>query len=229
MRDDQVSNGKLNNNNKKSQNKNENFGLKKSETREPTNLLEWFRYARNKTPNKLMPYQTLVINSPYYQSINKFEAEKLLQNSQNLSYILRDLSDRNDIDFTLYGISYKKYGEIFHGSVISALPPSLNESERALLFQDETVDISKFLYGNLNCSDPSCNTYYLNLKYPIIRQNPFSLLSLSRAVINDNITFQDIQSLEIPKTLKSYLKEKSCFYKHTNTQFECIGIFPAII
>ena len=49
--------------------------------------------------------------------------------------------------------------------------------------------------------------YHFNiLKYPVLRKNSFSLKDLSRAVICDASTFENVSKLEIPETLKNFLK-----------------------
>ena len=69
-------------------------------------------------------------------------------------------------------------------------------------------------YSLKSYKDPaSCMFFEPMLCHPINRKNPFSLQSLSRAAICDTLTnYSDVDTLELPKSLKGFLKEYH--YRH---------------
>ena len=109
---------------------------------------------------------------------------------------------------------------IMKSTTSSALTVMIQESTWAgtSLNSSITTKYDSEFVQNLNsifhCQDPaSCMFFEPMLTTPVNRRTPFSLQSLSRAVICDSLqNYSDVDNLELPKTLKSFLKEYH--YRH---------------
>ena len=76
------------------------------------------------------------------------------------------------------------------------------------------MSVSKDQVHYLTLQDPaSCMFFEPMLCHPVNRKNPFALQVLSRAAICDQLgNYSHVDNMELPKSLKVYLKEYH--YRH---------------
>jgi len=156
----------------------------------------------------LVPHLTDITNSSFYWGkMDRYEAENLLQDKPEGSFLLRDSAQ----DEYLFSVSFRRYGRSLHARIEN------HEVNHKFSFDchDPGVYMSRNITQLLHhYKDPaSCMFFEPMLTTPVNRRTPFSLQSLSRAVICDSLqNYSDVDNLELPKTLKSFLKEYH--YRH---------------
>jgi len=155
--------------------------------------------------NYLIPHLKDIFSCPFYWGkMDRYEAEALLANKPEGSFLLRDSAQENYV----FSVSFRRYSRSLHARI--------EETKHKFSFDchDPGVHASRDIKGLLEFyKDPlSCMFFEPMLLFPILRKKPFSLQELSRTVICDNTTYNGITTLSLPKTLKSFLKEYH--YKH---------------
>jgi len=153
----------------------------------------------------LIPKLKDIFSCPFYWGkMDRYEAEALLANKPEGSFLLRDSAQENYV----FSVSFRRYSRSLHARI--------EETKHKFSFDchDPGVHASRDIKGLLEFyKDPlSCMFFEPMLLFPILRKKPFSLQELARTVICDNTTYNGITTLPIPKTLKSFLKEYH--YKH---------------
>lgn len=147
----------------------------------------------------LVPDLISVVNcSFYWGKIHRCDAEKLLEDKSDGTFLLRD-STQNDYVFS---VSFRKYGRSLHARIEQWNHMFSFDSHDPTFFASDTICGLIQHYNDVNhvCLEPSLLT-------PVHRNNPFSLKNLSRAVIATHITYSAIELLQLPSSLKNYLKE----------------------
>ena len=162
--------------------------------------------------NYLIPALTDIFNCPFYWGkMDRYEAEALLANKPEGSFLLRDSAQENYV----FSVSFRRYSRSLHARI--------EETKHKFSFDchDPGVHASENIKGLLEFyKDPlSCMFFEPMLLFPILRKKPFNLQELSRTVICDNMVshegiskYDGISQLQLPKTLKSFLREYH--YKH---------------
>ena len=162
--------------------------------------------------NYLIPALTDIFNCPFYWGkMDRYEAESLLANKPEGSFLLRDSAQENYV----FSVSFRRYSRSLHARI--------EETKHKFSFDchDPGVHASENIKGLLEFyKDPlSCMFFEPMLLFPILRKKPFSLQELARTVICDNMQshegiskYDGISQLQLPKTLKSFLREYH--YKH---------------
>jgi len=155
--------------------------------------------------NYLIPKLKDIFSCPFYWGkMDRYEAEALLANKPEGSFLLRDSAQENYV----FSVSFRRYSRSLHARI--------EETKHKFSFDchDPGVHASRDIKGLLEFyKDPlSCMFFEPMLLFPILRKKPFSLQELSRTVICDNTTYNGVTTLPIPKTLKSFLREYH--YKH---------------
>lgn len=135
----------------------------------------------------------------YWGKMDRYEAEKLLENKPEGTFLLRDSAQEE----YLFSVSFRKYGRSLHARI----------EQWNHLFSFDSRDPGVFS-ANTVCGliehykDPSCCMFFEPmLTIPLNRNFTFSLLHTCRAAICSQITYDDVNQLKLPKSLKSYLKE----------------------
>jgi len=154
----------------------------------------------------LVPFLSEITNSSFYWGkMDRYEAESLLEDKPEGSFLLRDSAQ----DEYLFSVSFRRYGRSLHARI----------EEQSHEFSFDCHDPGVYMNRNIpqlldHYKDPaSCMFFEPMLCHPINRKNPFSLQSLSRAAICDTLTnYSDVDTLELPKSLKGFLKEYH--YRH---------------
>ena len=134
----------------------------------------------------------------YWGVMDRYEAERLLDNKPEGTFLLRDSAQE---DF-LFSVSFRRYGRSLHARIeqwqhkfsFDALDPGV--------FSSDTV------CGLIeHYKDPSCCMFFEPmLTIPLNRSFVFSLQHLCRATICKNLTYDGINLLQLPNVSKDYLK-----------------------
>ena len=155
--------------------------------------------------NYLIPGLSDIFSCPFYWGkMDRYEAEALLANKPEGSFLLRDSAQDNYV----FSVSFRRYSRSLHARI--------EETKHKFSFDchDPGVHASKSIRGLLDFyKDPlSCMFFEPMLLFPILRKKPFSLQDLSRTVICDSTSYDGVSELPIPKTLQGFLREYH--YKH---------------
>jgi len=154
----------------------------------------------------LVPHLSDITNcSFYWGKMDRYEAESLLDEKPEGSFLLRDSAQ----DEYLFSVSFRRYGRSLHARI----------EEQDHRFSFDCHDPGVFMSRNIpelldHYKDPaSCMFFEPMLCHPVNRKNPFSLQVLSRAAICDQlVNYSDVDNMELPKSLKVFLKEYH--YRH---------------
>lgn len=155
--------------------------------------------------NFFIPNLREIVNCPYYWGkIDRYEAEALLDNRPEGSFLLRDSAQ----DEFVFSVSFRRYTRSLHARI--------EESKHRFSFDchDPGVHSSPTVPGLLEYyKDPlSCMFFEPMLLHPVSRNKVFSLQELARCVVCDNCTYNGISLLPLPRRLKDFLREYN--YKH---------------
>jgi len=141
----------------------------------------------------------------YWGKMDRYEAEGLLEGQPEGSFLLRDSAQ----DEYIFSVSFRRYGRSLHARI----------EESGHKFSFDCHDPGVFMSRNIpvllqHYKDPaSCMFFEPMLCRPVNRTQPFSLQTLSRPVICDNLcSYSDVDKLELPRSLKVFLKEYH--YRH---------------
>ena len=158
-------------------------------------------------------------------TFDRYEAEYLLEDKPEGSFLLRDSAQ----DEFLFSVSFRRYGRSLHARIeeqnhefsFDCHDPGvyMNRNIPKLLDHYKVISSSKMaqhsqLVTTHCCQDPaSCMFFEPMLCHPVNKKNAFSLQSLARAAICDSLEmYTDVDQLELPKSLKVFLKEYH--YRH---------------
>lgn len=135
----------------------------------------------------------------YWGKMDRYEAEKLLENKPEGTFLLRDSAQEE----YLFSVSFRKYGRSLHARI----------EQWNHLFSFDSRDPGVFASSTVcglieHYKDPTCCMFFEPmLTIPLHRNFTFSLQHTCRAAICSQITYDDVNQLKLPKLLKSYLKE----------------------
>ncbi|XP_011503093.1 PREDICTED: uncharacterized protein LOC105366369 [Ceratosolen solmsi marchali] len=135
----------------------------------------------------------------YWGKMDRYEAERLLEGKPEGTFLLRDSAQEE----FLFSVSFRKYGRSLHARVEQWNHKFSFDSH------DPGVYASTTVCGLIeHYKDPSCCMFFEPmLTIPLNRNFAFPLQHLCRAVITTRTTYDGINKLQLPKTLKTYLKE----------------------
>lgn len=135
----------------------------------------------------------------YWGIMDRYEAERLLDQRPEGTFLLRDSAQEE----YLFSVSFRRYGRSLHARVEQWNHKFSFDSH------DPGVYASKTVCGLIeHYKDPSCCMFFEPmLTLPLHRTFPFPLQHLCRAAICNATTYDGINQLGLPKTLKQYLKE----------------------
>ncbi|KAF2347796.1 SOCS box domain, partial [Trinorchestia longiramus] len=135
----------------------------------------------------------------YWGKMDRYEAENLLNNRPEGTFLLRD-SAQTDY---LFSVSFRRYGKSLHARVEQGNHKFSFDSHDPDVFASTTVSGLIQHY-----KDPSCCMFFEPmLTIPLCRSFPFPLQHLCRATICSSTTYDGINKLKLPKVLRNYLKE----------------------
>lgn len=143
--------------------------------------------------------QEITACSFYWGKMDRYEAERLLENKPEGTFLLRDSAQEEH----LFSVSFRKYGRSLHARI--------EHYQHRFSFDshDPTVFAAPTVTGLIeHYKDPSCVMFFEPmLTAPLARSQPFSLQQLARAVIVSNTTYDGVEKLPLPPRLRLYLKE----------------------
>lgn len=143
--------------------------------------------------------QEITACSFYWGKMDRYEAERLLDNKPEGTFLLRDSAQEEH----LFSVSFRKYGRSLHARI--------EHFEHKFSFDshDPAVFCANTVTGLIeHYKDPSCVMFFEPmLTAPLPRQQAFSLQQLARAAIVSHTTYDGVESLPLPPRLRSYLKE----------------------
>ncbi|XP_064600437.1 uncharacterized protein LOC135466718 [Liolophura sinensis] len=153
----------------------------------------------------LVPDLACITNCSFYWGVmDRYEAEKLLENKPEGTFLLRDSAQ----DEFLFSVSFRRYGRSLHARVEQFNHKFSFDSHDPGVFATDTV------CGLIeHYKDPSCCLFFEPmLTLPLNRSFPFSLQHLCRSIIVSANTYDGITQLPLPNSLQGYLRYYH--YKH---------------
>jgi len=154
-----------------------------------------------------------VTNSSFYWGVmDRFEAEHLLENKSEGTFILRDSVQ----SAYLFSVSFRRYRRTLHARVEHLNHRFSFDSYDTSIFSAPTVTELIKHYEDSS----KCLFFEPLLTRPLHRTFPFSLQTICRATICDNISYNDIQFLELPRKVKFFLREYYYMQRVRVRQFE---------
>lgn len=150
--------------------------------------------------NHLVPDLLAITNSSFYWGkMNRYQAERLLNDKPEGTFLLRDSAQDNHV----FSVSFRRFNRSLHARI------EQNEHYFSFDSHDPGVFSSSTIMGLVeHYKDPShCMFFEPILTKPLNRNFAFTLQHLCRATICDQLSYNSINKLPLPSILKSYLKE----------------------
>ncbi|WAR20031.1 SOCS4-like protein, partial [Mya arenaria] len=147
----------------------------------------------------LVPDMDRIVNSSFYWGVmDRYQAEKLIENKPEGTFLLRDSAQ----DEFLFSVSFRRYGRSLHARIEQWNHKFSFDSRDPGVFADDSV------CGLIeHYKDPSCCMFFEPmLTLPMHRNFPFSLQHVARAVISSRVSYDGINKLPLPISLKEYLQ-----------------------
>ena len=162
----------------------------------------------------LVPDLRNITNCSFYWGVmDRYEAERLLDNKPEGTFLLRDSAQEE----FLFSVSFRRYWRSLHARIEQWNHKFSFDSH------DPGVYASDSVCGLLeHYKDPSCCMFFEPmLTLPLHRNFTFSLQHLCRAVICSNTHYDGLNYLPLPKSLRSYLKYYHYKQKVRVRKFDC--------
>lgn len=143
--------------------------------------------------------QEITACSFYWGKMDRYEAERLLDNKPEGTFLLRDSAQEEH----LFSVSFRKYGRSLHARIEHYQHRFSFDSHDPAVFAANTVTGLIEHY-----KDPACVMFFEPmLTAPLPRTAPFGLQQLARAVIVSRVSYDGVEQLPLPARLRAYLKE----------------------
>ncbi|XP_052750755.1 suppressor of cytokine signaling 4 [Galleria mellonella] len=143
--------------------------------------------------------QQITACSFYWGKMDRYEAERLLDNKPEGTFLLRDSAQEEH----LFSVSFRKYGRSLHARIEHYQHRFSFDSHDPAVFAASTVTGLIEHY-----KDPACVMFFEPmLTAPLPRCEPFSLQQLARALIVSHTTYDGVEKLPLPARMRAYLKE----------------------
>ncbi|XP_052745526.1 suppressor of cytokine signaling 4 isoform X2 [Bicyclus anynana] len=143
--------------------------------------------------------QEITACSFYWGKMDRYEAERLLDNKPEGTFLLRDSAQEEH----LFSVSFRKYGRSLHARIEHYQHRFSFDSHDPAVFAAPTVTGLIEHY-----KDPACVMFFEPmLTAPLPRNAPFALQQLARAVIVSHVNYDGVEQLPLPARLRAYLKE----------------------
>ncbi|KAM3716243.1 Suppressor of cytokine signaling [Dirofilaria immitis] len=155
--------------------------------------------------NCLVPRLDLIIDMPYYWGImDRYEAEALLDNKPEGTFLLRDSAQSE----YLFSVSFRRYKRTLHARIEQKNHRFSFDFSDPSIYSANTITTLIAYY-----KDPTkCLFFEPQLLIPLPRNFVFPLQYLCRARIASLTTYDNVEKLNLPILLKSFVKEYH--YKH---------------
>ncbi|XP_059055057.1 suppressor of cytokine signaling 4-like [Achroia grisella] len=143
--------------------------------------------------------QQITACSFYWGKMDRYEAERLLDNKPEGTFLLRDSAQEEH----LFSVSFRKYGRSLHARIEHYQHRFSFDSHDPAVFAAPTVTGLIEHY-----KDPACVMFFEPmLTAPLPRCEPFTLQQLARALIVSHTTYDGVEKLPLPARMRAYLKE----------------------
>ncbi|XP_045457019.1 suppressor of cytokine signaling 5-like [Melitaea cinxia] len=143
--------------------------------------------------------QEITACSFYWGKMDRYEAERLLDNKPEGTFLLRDSAQEEH----LFSVSFRKYGRSLHARIEHYQHRFSFDSHDPAVFAAPTVTGLIEHY-----KDPACVMFFEPmLTAPLPRAAPFSLQQLARAALVSRLSYDGVEQLPLPSRLRAYLKE----------------------
>lgn len=148
----------------------------------------------------LVPDLLRINNNPCYWGVmDKYAAEALLDGKPEGTFLLRDSAQED----YLFSVSFRRYSRSLHARIEQWNHSFSFDAHDPCVFH--SPDITGLLE---HYKDPSsCMFFEPLLSTPLNRTFPFSLQHICRTVICNYTTYDGIDALPVPPSVKLYLKE----------------------
>lgn len=148
----------------------------------------------------LVPDLLRINNNPCYWGVmDKYAAEALLDGKPEGTFLLRDSAQED----YLFSVSFRRYSRSLHARIEQWNHNFSFDAHDPCVFH--SPDITGLLE---HYKDPSsCMFFEPLLSTPLNRTFPFSLQHICRTVICNYTTYDGIDALPVPPSVKLYLKE----------------------
>ena len=134
----------------------------------------------------------------YWGVMDRYEAEKLLENRPEGTFLLRDSAQEE----FLFSVSFRRYSRSLHARIEQWNHRFSFDSHDPGVYSDTSVCALLEHY-----KDPSCCLFFEPmLTLPLTRTFAFSLQHLCRAVVCRYTAYDGVNVLPLPKSMKDYLK-----------------------
>jgi suppressor of cytokine signaling 5 len=150
--------------------------------------------------HRLVPDMLEISNCSYYWGkMDRYEAERLLDNKPEGTFLLRDSAQEEH----LFSVSFRRFDRSLHARIEQFNHRFSFDSHDPGVFSSSTV------CGLIeHYKDPShCMFFEPMLTIPLHRLAPFSLQHLCRATVSKYVQYETVNHLPLPKSLKGFLKE----------------------
>ena len=150
--------------------------------------------------HRFVPGLLEITNFPFYWGkMDRYEAEKLLENKPEGTFLLRDSAQEDH----LFSVSFRRFHRSLHARIEQSNDKFSFDSHDPGVYSSTTV------CGLIeHYKDPNhCMFFEPMLTLPLNRNFPFSLQHLARAAICSKITYDSVHYLPLPKRLKLFLQE----------------------
>ena len=135
----------------------------------------------------------------YWGKMDRYEAERLLDNKPEGTFLLRDSAHEEH----LFSVSFRRFERSLHARIEQWNDRFSFDSHDPGVFSSTTVSGLIRHY-----KDPShCMFFEPMLTQPLHRNFVFSLQHLCRATVCSRLTYSDVDRLELPRRIRSFLKE----------------------
>lgn len=135
----------------------------------------------------------------YWGKMDRYEAERLLENRPDGTFLLRDSAQEE----YLFSVSFRRYSRSLHARIEQWNHRFSFDSHDPGVYSSPTILGLIDHYKNPEL----CMFFEPTLTLPLHRNGAFSLQHLCRSVICSNTTYDGVNALNLPKALKLYLKE----------------------
>ena len=147
----------------------------------------------------LVPDLHVIANCSFYWGVmDRYEAESLLDNRPEGTFLLRDSAQ----DDFLFSVSFRRYSRSLHARIDQWNHKFSFDTHDPGVFSADTVTGLIEHYKDPNY----CMFFEPMLTRPLCRNFPFSLQHLCRSVICGMSTYDSVNCLPLPKSLVEYLK-----------------------
>lgn len=148
----------------------------------------------------------------YWGKMDRYEAERLLDNQPEGTFLLRDSAQED----YLFSVSFRRFDRSLHARIEQYYHQFSFDSHDPGVYSSSTVTGLIEHY-----KDPShCMFFEPMLTKPLNRNFTFSLQHLARVVVCDRITYDSVNELQLPVVLKRFLREYHYRHKVRTKHFD---------